>query len=64
DGIVQLAQKIDLVVIAEGAEIKEQINLLKKMGCNQIQGYYFSKPLPASDIEEMFLKTNWIESYK
>ncbi|MCB2294554.1 EAL domain-containing protein [Clostridium algoriphilum] len=64
DGIVQLAQKIDLVVIAEGAEIKEQINLLKEMGCNQIQGYYFSRPLPTSEIEEKFLKTNWVEPYK
>jgi len=63
DGIVQLAQKIDLIVIAEGAEIKEQIKLLQKMGCNQIQGYYFSKPLPASEIEEKFLKTNWIQPY-
>ena len=60
DGIVQLAQKIDLEVIAEGAENKEQIKLLKSMGCNQIQGYYFSKPLPADEIEEKFLKTNWI----
>jgi len=63
DGIVQLAQKIDLVVIAEGAEVREQIKLLQKMGCNQIQGYYFSKPLPASEIEEKFLKTNWIQPY-
>ncbi|MBU3179743.1 sensor domain-containing protein [Clostridium psychrophilum] len=63
DGIIQLAQKIDLEVIAEGAESKEQIRLLHQMGCNQIQGYYFSKPLPANEIEEKFLKTNWIESY-
>jgi len=63
DGIINLAQKIDLTVVAEGAETKEQINLLKKMGCNQIQGYYFSKPLPACEIEEKFLKTNWIEPY-
>ena len=47
DGIIQLAQKIDLDVIAEGVETKEQIKLLQSMGCNQIQGYYFSKPLPA-----------------
>ena len=46
DGIIQLAQKIDLDVIAEGVETKEQIKLLQSMGCNQIQGYYFSKPLP------------------
>ena len=64
DGIIQLAQKIDLDVIAEGVETKEQIKLLQSMGCNQIQGYYFSRPLPAEEIEEKFLKTNWIRSYE
>ena len=63
DGIIQLAQKIALDVIAEGVEAKEQIVLLKNMGCNQIQGYYFSRPLPPDEIEEKFLKTNWIEPY-
>ena len=63
DGIIQLAQKIDLDVIAEGVEAKEQIKLLESMGCNQIQGYYFSRPLPSDEIEEKFLKTNWIEPY-
>ena len=62
-GIIQLAQKIDLHVIAEGVETKEQIVLLKSMGCNQIQGYYFSKPLPAIEIEEKFLKSSYIECY-
>jgi diguanylate cyclase (GGDEF)-like protein/PAS domain S-box-containing protein len=61
DGIIQLAQKIGLDVIAEGAETKGQIDLLQSMGCNQIQGYYYSQPLPSSEIEEKFLKTNWSE---
>nr|WP_246578318.1 bifunctional diguanylate cyclase/phosphodiesterase [Clostridium frigoris] len=60
DGIILLAQKIGLDVIAEGAETKKQIELLKGMGCNQIQGYYFSKPLSANEIEEKFLRTNYI----
>jgi diguanylate cyclase (GGDEF)-like protein/PAS domain S-box-containing protein len=64
DGIIQLAQKIGLDVVAEGVETKEQIQLLKVMGCNQIQGYYFSKPLPAHEIEEKFLKINVIENYE
>jgi diguanylate cyclase (GGDEF)-like protein/PAS domain S-box-containing protein len=59
DGIIQLAQKIGLDVIAEGVESSEQIDLLQSMGCNQIQGYYYSKPLPNSEIEEKFLKNNW-----
>ncbi|MBU3098033.1 MULTISPECIES: putative bifunctional diguanylate cyclase/phosphodiesterase [Clostridium] len=60
DGIILLAQKIGLDVIAEGAETKNQIELLKGMGCNQIQGYYFSRPLSACEIEEKFLNTNCI----
>ena len=60
DGIILLAQKIGLDVIAEGAETKNQIELLKGMGCNQIQGYYFSRPLSACEIEEKFLSTNYI----
>jgi len=63
DGIIQLAQKIDLDVVAEGVETREQIKLLQSMGCNQIQGYYFSRPLPPDEIEEEFLKTNWIKPY-
>lgn len=59
DGIIQLAQKIGLDVIAEGVESKEQIEILQGMGCNQIQGYYYSKPLPKSEIEEKFLKNEW-----
>lgn len=59
DGIIQLAQKIGLDVIAEGVETKEQIQVLKNIGCNQIQGYYYSKPLPNFEIEEKFLKNNW-----
>jgi diguanylate cyclase (GGDEF)-like protein/PAS domain S-box-containing protein len=61
DGIIQLAQKIGLDVIAEGVETKEQIELLQSLGCNQIQGYYYSKPLPNFEIEEKFLKSNWSE---
>ena len=63
DGIINLAQKIDLSVVAEGAETKEQVKVLKKMGCNEIQGYYFSKPLTADQIEEKFLKANGIKPY-
>ena len=45
-------------VIAEGVEIKEQLKMLMNLGCNIIQGYYFSKPVGADELEEM-LKNNW-----
>lgn len=51
--IIELSKKLNYNVIAEGVESLEQKELLKKMGCNYIQGYYYSKPLPASMIEDI-----------
>lgn len=54
-GIIMLGKKLKLNVIAEGVESKEQVDLLERMGCNAIQGYYYSKPLPAKAIESIYL---------
>lgn len=53
--IIELAHNLDLKVVSEGVESKEQENLLKEMECDYIQGYYFSKPEDAKIIEENFL---------
>jgi len=45
--IVAMAHALDLATVAEGVETAEQLELLKSMGCTQIQGYYFSRPLTA-----------------
>jgi len=45
--IVAMAKTLDLTTVAEGVETAEQFELLKAMGCDQIQGYFFSQPLPA-----------------
>ena len=55
--LIDLAHGINLSVVAEGVETSEQLNLLKSYGCDEIQGYYFSKPLNANDFER-FLNTN------
>ena len=47
--IVAMAQALNLSTVAEGVETAEQYELLKSMGCNQIQGYFFSRPLSADD---------------
>lgn len=52
--IVYLAKKLGLNVIAEGVENKGQVNYLKKIKCDDIQGYYYHKPMPAQDIERLF----------
>lgn len=48
--IINMSQSLGLNSIAEGVETEAQINLLKQYGCNQIQGYFFSKPLVFSDL--------------
>jgi EAL domain-containing protein (putative c-di-GMP-specific phosphodiesterase class I)/GGDEF domain-containing protein len=47
--IVAMAKALDLTTVAEGVETAEQLELLKNMGCDQIQGYLFSRPLPADE---------------
>lgn len=55
--LIALAHGINLRVVAEGVETSEQFDLLKNYGCDEIQGYYFSKPLNSNDFE-IYLKTN------
>ena len=47
--MIDIARLLEVPVIAEGVETKEQMELLKKLGCDIIQGYYFSKPLPPGE---------------
>lgn len=53
--IVAMGKALRMVVLAEGVETNEQSRLLGEIGCDLAQGYYFSKPLPASEIETMLI---------
>lgn len=54
--VIGLAKWMNLYVVAEGVETKEQLELLRGMDCNLAQGYYFSKPLPAEKFEKVLQK--------
>ncbi|WP_257445151.1 bifunctional diguanylate cyclase/phosphodiesterase [Clostridium mucosae] len=60
--LINLAHTLDLDVVCEGAEIKNQIELLTNIECDKIQGYYISKPLNLNDFNNFILNFNNTES--
>jgi len=55
EGIILMAHKIDLKVVAEGVETKKELEILKEIGCDFAQGYLFSKPLPKTEVEKLLM---------
>jgi diguanylate cyclase (GGDEF)-like protein len=53
--IIQIAKNLKIEVLAEGVETKEEYTYLREHGCDIIQGYYFYKPMPAREIENLIL---------
>ena len=51
--IVNMANNLEMPQITEGVETKDQLDMLKEMGCKLFQGYYFSKPVPLSEFEKL-----------
>ena len=54
--IITMAHKLGLKVVAEGAETKSQIDTLRKLECDYIQGYFFGMPSPCQSIQESIVK--------
>ncbi len=54
--IIFLARSIGLSTVAEGVETKEQLHFLKGAGCDQYQGFYFSRPIPENEVVTLFQK--------
>ncbi|MBT4519167.1 MAG: bifunctional diguanylate cyclase/phosphodiesterase [Halieaceae bacterium] len=61
DSTIILAHNLNMAVISEGVEEAEQAELLRDMGCDQMQGYYFSRPLPAKDFAALYAKSQSTE---
>ena len=55
--ILSLAQNLELKVIAEGVETREQKTVLEDLKCDEVQGFYFHRPMPAEDIEKLLRDT-------
>lgn len=57
DTIISMSRSLNLQVVAEGVETKEQLDFLRQRHCDQMQGYYFSKPLCCDDLAELLAKS-------
>ena len=53
DAIIQMANRLKLKVVAEGVESSQQATLLQQMGCDYVQGYYYSRPIPLGELIEL-----------
>lgn len=63
ENIIKMAHRLGLLTVAEGAETTDQFVTLKSLGCDYIQGYYFSKPLSGEDYEA-YLRSSSVEIIK
>ena len=54
--ILKMAESLKMQTIAEGVETKEQVEFLKKIGCQCVQGFYFARPMPEQEYERLFLE--------
>ncbi|MEG1990785.1 MAG: EAL domain-containing protein, partial [Christensenella sp.] len=51
--IISMAKALNMCTVAEGVEYRQQVDMLKKLGCDYIQGFYFAKPMPIIDFEKL-----------
>lgn len=56
--IVDMADTLDIITVAEGVEDIEQLEILSEYGCDYAQGYLYSKPIPAVEFEERYIKNS------
>jgi EAL domain-containing protein (putative c-di-GMP-specific phosphodiesterase class I) len=58
DAIIALAKSLRLNITAEGIETQEQLDYLQRRGCEEGQGFYFSRPVPADAIAQMLQESS------
>lgn len=56
--VVRMAKWLNMPVVAEGVERREQVDFLRSIGCEYVQGYYFAKPMPVKEYEELAFKND------
>ncbi|MEG0441099.1 MAG: EAL domain-containing protein, partial [Oscillospiraceae bacterium] len=55
--LIPMFRRLGKTIVAEGVEERAQVDMLKKLGCDYIQGYYFARPMPIHDFEKLAFQT-------
>lgn len=61
EAILTIGHQLNLTIVAEGVEEPSQLELLRRLGCDELQGYLFSKPIPAEEVEEKLIELGQIK---
>ena len=59
--LVELARGLDILVLAEGVETREEADTLRALGCSMFQGFFFARPLAADDFAKTVTDPDWLE---
>ena len=57
--VLDIARLLNVPMVAEGVETMEQMNVLRQMGCDAVQGYCFARPMPAAEFEPYLARREW-----
>lgn len=60
--VIAMSDRLDMDVITEGVETRKQLDRMISLGCDRFQGYYFAKPLPVKEFEELYKNRNGVLS--
>lgn len=56
EAVIALGHELGLTVVAEGVETREELAFVRQHGCNQVQGFLFSRPVPAEEATELLAR--------
>jgi EAL domain-containing protein (putative c-di-GMP-specific phosphodiesterase class I) len=59
--VVSICRALNIKVVAEGVETPEQLRILRQLGCDEVQGYLISKPVPANQIPQLIHRASFFE---
>lgn len=63
DSVIRMGKKLNMTIITEGVETREQADMLTEMGCDYFQGYLFSKPISIEEFEDRYIGSNGLPQH-